>query len=139
MEYVRRGQNQGYWTMRANFKLPEDLLKISTPEWVCLAESMQVGQRQLLDAGYGKDADAEGDGEDQSKLDIEQQLAPWSTTKNFLQATQSKAMLRLYGEGDPSGRGEAFSFIKVSMKEVFLRYGETMEDRQGERHALHLD
>ncbi|EGF98411.1 uncharacterized protein MELLADRAFT_118533 [Melampsora larici-populina 98AG31] len=132
MEYVRRGQNQGYWTMRSNFKLPEDLLKLSTPEWVCLAESMQVGQRQLLDAGYGKDADAEGDGEDQSKLDIEQQLAPWSTTKNFLQAAQSKAMLRLYGEGDPSGRGEAFSFIKVSMKEVFLRYGETMEDRQAE-------
>lgn len=94
---------------------------------------MQVGQRQLLDAGYGKDADAEGDGDDQSKLDIEQQLAPWSTTKNFLQATQNKAMLRLYGDGDPSGRGEAFSFIKVSMKEVFLRYGETMEDRQGKQ------
>ncbi|KAH9822422.1 hypothetical protein DFH28DRAFT_1078654 [Melampsora americana] len=132
LKYVRRGPNQGYWTMRNNFKLPEDLLKLATPEWVCLAESMQVGQRQLLDAGYGKDADAEGDGEDQSKLDIEQQLAPWSTTKNFIQATQSKAMLRLYGEGDPSGRGEAFSFIKVSMKEVFLRYGETMEDRQAE-------
>jgi transcription initiation factor TFIID subunit 1 len=133
MEYTRKGHNQGFWTIRPGLKVPDkaEIFKLVTPEGVCLAESMQVGQRQLLDAGYGKDADIEGDGDDQSKLDIEQQLAPWSTTKNFLAATSNKAMLRLYGEGDPSGRGEAFSFIRVSMKEMFLRDGETLEDRQG--------
>jgi len=134
MEYTRKGHNQGFWTIRPGLKVPdkEEIFKLVTPEGVCLAESMQVGQRQLLDAGYGKDADIEGDGDDQSKLDIEQQLAPWSTTKNFLAATSNKAMLRLYGEGDPSGRGEAFSFIRVSMKEMFLRDGETLEERQAE-------
>lgn len=147
MEYKRKGHSQGYWTIRPGLKMPdkEEILKLVTPEGVCLAESMQVGQRQLLDAGYGKDANIEGDGDDQSKLDIEQQLAPWSTTKNFLAATSNKAMLRLYGEGDPSGRGEAFSFIRVSMKEMFLRDGETLEDRQAElaarpknSHRLHV-
>ncbi|KAI8460747.1 hypothetical protein BY996DRAFT_4607068 [Phakopsora pachyrhizi] len=134
MEYTRKGKNQGYWIIRPQIKIPDkdEIFKLVTPEGICLAESMQVGQRQLLDAGYGKDANLEGDGDDQSKLDIEQQLAPWSTTKNFIQATQNKAMLRLYGEGDPSGRGEGFSFIRVSMKEVFLRDGETIEDRQAE-------
>ncbi|KAA1110268.1 hypothetical protein PGT21_016409 [Puccinia graminis f. sp. tritici] len=147
MEYTRKGHNQGFWTIRPGLKVPdkEEIFKLVTPEGVCLAESMQVGQRQLLDAGYGKDADIEGDGDDQSKLDIEQQLAPWSTTKNFLAATSNKAMLRLYGEGDPSGRGEAFSFIRVSMKEMFLRDGETLEERQAElasrpksSHRLHV-
>ncbi|MBW0462936.1 hypothetical protein O181_002651 [Austropuccinia psidii MF-1] len=134
MEYKRKGHNQGYWIIRPGLKVPdkEEIFKLITPEGVCLAESMQVGQRQLLDAGYGKDANLENDGEDQSKLDIEQQLAPWSTTKNFLAATKDKAMIRLYGEGDPSGRGEAFSFIRVSMKEIFLREGETLEARQAE-------
>lgn len=32
-------------------------------------------------------------------------------------------MLKLYGEGDPSGRGEAFSFLKTSMKGGFRAQG----------------
>lgn len=137
MEYNRKGPNQGFWMIKSTIKIPdkEEMFKLVTPEGVCLSESMQVGQRHLLDAGYGKDADADdGDrlgGEDDSKLDVEQQLAPWSTTKNFMHANQNKAMLQLHGEGDPSGRGEAFSFIRVSMKELFLREGETMEERNG--------
>lgn len=136
MEYNRKGPNQGFWMIRSTITIPdkEEIFKLVTPEGICLTESMQVGQRHLLDAGYGKDADAENEGDDEgSKLDVEQQLAPWSTTKNFLHANQNKAMLQLHGEGDPSGRGEAFSFIRVSMKEIFLREGETMEERNG-RH-----
>ena len=38
-------------------------------------------------------------------------------------------MLKLHGEGDPSGRGEAFSFVRVSMKEIFLRAGEDVDER----------
>ena len=101
------------------------------PEDVVLTESMQVGQQQLLDAGYSANTD-EGDDEqativkakDGTPLTITQQLAPWMTTKNVLQAAQHKAMLKLYGEGDPTGRGEAFSYLKVSMKDVFVREGE---------------
>jgi transcription initiation factor TFIID subunit 1 len=46
-----------------------------------------------------------------------------------LHATQGKAMLKLYGDGDPSSRGEAFSFLRVSMKDIFIRAGETESER----------
>ncbi|KZV94138.1 hypothetical protein EXIGLDRAFT_767429 [Exidia glandulosa HHB12029] len=132
MEYHRRGPHQGFWRLKGNGQIPSEaeMLKMLTPEQVVLSESMQVGQRHLQDLGYGRGAEAE-DG-DESKLDIEQQLAPWITTKNFMNATQSKAMLKLHGAGDPTGRGEAFSFIRVSMKEIFVKAGEDYEAKMAE-------
>lgn len=132
MEYHRRGPHQGFWRLKPNWTIPTDaeMLKMVGPEQVVLTESMQVGQRHLQDAGYSQAADvAEGD---ESNLSVEQQLAPWITTKNFLFATQAKAMLRLHGEGDPSGRGEAFSFIRISMKDIFVKAGEDYEQKMAE-------
>ncbi|GAA5974601.1 hypothetical protein JCM5350_001213 [Sporobolomyces pararoseus] len=133
MEFVRKGDNQGFWMIKPSVQVPNDqeMLRLAEPETVCLAESMQVGLRTLQDAGYTNGAE-EGAGDDESKLDIEQQLAPWITTKNFINANANKAMLKLHGEGDPTGRGEAFSFLRVSMKDIFLRAGETMEERLAE-------
>jgi len=105
------------------------MLKMVSPEQVVLTESMHVGQRHLQDSGYSQTAD--NIDEDDSNLSIEQQLAPWITTKNFLFATQAKAMLRLHGEGDPTGRGEAFSFIRISMKDIFVKAGEDYEQKMG--------
>lgn len=65
-------------------------------------------------------------------LDIEQQLAVWSTTLNYKKAEGQKAWLVVHGEGEPTGRGEGFSFLKTNMKSYFLRKGETEEDRRGE-------
>lgn len=137
MEFNRKEPNTGYWTVKKHIPVPDEqeLLKLSTPEMVCLAESMQVGLRHLQDAGYGGTEEG-GAGEDDSKLDIEQQLAPWITTKNFINATANKAMLKLFGEGDPTGRGEAFSFLRVSMKDIFLRDGEEMATRLGEEYSF---
>ena len=106
-----------------------------TAEQVVLSESMQVGQRHLQDSGYSYSGEVAED--DEGNLSIEQQLAPWITTKNFLFATQAKAMLRLHGEGDPSGRGEAFSFIRVSMKDIFVKAGEDYEQKLGEVLICH--
>jgi hypothetical protein len=106
------------------------MLKMVGPEQVVLMESMQVGQRHLQDLGYSQTAEG-GAGEDDSNLSVEQQLAPWITTKNFLLATQAKAMLRLHGDGDPSGRGEAFSMLRVSMKDIFVKAGEDYEQKLG--------
>ncbi|KDQ63334.1 hypothetical protein JAAARDRAFT_29354 [Jaapia argillacea MUCL 33604] len=135
MEYHRRGPHQGFWRLKPNWVVPSDvdMLKLVTPEQVVLSESMQVGQRHLQDLGYSQAAEAT-DGDD-SNLSIEQQLAPWITTKNFLFATQAKAMLRLHGDGDPSGRGEAFSFIRVSMKDIFVKAGEDYEQKLAEAEA----
>lgn len=38
-------------------------------------------------------------------------------------------MLKLHGEGDPTGRGEGFNFIKTSMKGGFKAVGESVEDK----------
>ncbi|KWU47600.1 Atypical/TAF1 protein kinase [Rhodotorula sp. JG-1b] len=131
MEFVRKGDNQGFWMIKGTVHIPneQEMLKMAEPEMVCLAESMQVGLRALQDAGYADGAEEGGAGDDDSKLDIEQQLAPWITTKNFVNANANKAMLKLHGEGDPTGRGEAFSFLRTSMKDIFLRAGESMEER----------
>lgn len=97
------------------------------PEDVCLLESMQVGLQHLHDTGYANEADEDDDEADGESF--EQQMAPWRTTRNFLMASQGKAMLKLHGEGDPTGRGEGFSFIKTSMKGGFKPIGESVEDK----------
>ena len=131
MEYHRRGPHQGFWRLKPGWVIPSDadMLKMVGPEQVELSESMQVGQRHLQDAGYSGTTEQADD--DEANLSIEQQLAPWITTKNFLFATQAKAMLRLHGEGDPTGRGEGFSFIRVSMKDIFVKAGEDYEQKLG--------
>lgn len=137
MEYNRAGDDQRFWKIKDG-KMPseEELFKLIKPENVVLAESTQVGQRNLLDAGLSSTVDEEkGKENEASTLDIRQQLAPWFTTKNFLNAAQNKAMLKLHGEGDPSNRGEGFSFLRVSMKDIFLRAGEKLEDRLAEIEA----
>ncbi|KAK2461592.1 hypothetical protein APHAL10511_006055 [Amanita phalloides] len=132
MEYHRRGSHQGFWRLKPNWNIPSDaeMIKMIGPEQIVLTESMQVGQRHLQDSGYTQNADISED--DETNLSVEQQLAPWITTKNFLFATQAKAMLRLHGEGDPTGRGEAFSFIRISMKDIFVKAGEDYEQKLAE-------
>ena len=107
------------------------------PEDICLLESMQVGDRQLKDAGYNKDDDLSED-DDREGQSVDQQLAPWQTTKNFLNACQGKAMLQLHGEGDPSGRGEAFNFIRTSMKGGFKAIGESVNEHLSGKNPKEL-
>ena len=128
MQFDKAGKE---WEMRAGEAIPDEetIRTMVKPEDVCLLESMQVGQQHLQDAGFGKgDDDAESEQAAQGRS-TEQQLAPWFTTRNFLNAVQGKAMLELHGPGDPSARGEAFSFMKISMKGGFRAAGESVEDR----------
>ncbi|CAN6656879.1 transcription initiation factor TFIID subunit 1 [Trichomonascus vanleenenianus] len=129
MEYQRAGEDQGYWKVKASEPLPteESIRAMIAPEDISLLEAMQVGQQHLEDAGYGKSV--EDDKEDEEGMSIEEQLAPWNITRNFINATQGKAMLQLHGEGDPSGRGEAFSFLRTSMKGGFKAMGESVNDK----------
>lgn len=90
---------------------------------------MQVGVQHLNDLGLRRDEEVNDDEDAKEGTNIELLLAPWSTTKNFLNACQGKAMLQLHGEGDPSGRGEGFSFIKTSMKGGFRALGESINEK----------
>lgn len=127
MEFQRTGEDQGFWKIKSQETLPneEQIRSMISPEDISLLEAMQVGQQHLEDAGYSKtvdDQDEEGDS-------IEEQLAPWNITRNFINATQGKAMLQLHGEGDPSGSGHAFSFLRTSMKGGFKAAGESLNEK----------
>ena len=130
-EFLQFSKESKNWTTRAGEAIPdeESIRAMVKPEDVCLLESMEVGQQHLQDAGFSKSDEQSEDEESKEGQSIEQQLAPWYTSRNFLNATQGKAMLQLHGEGDPSGRGEAFSFIKTSMKGGFKAVGESVEDK----------
>ena len=135
-EFMQFNREHKEWQMRSGEAIPDEetVRTMIKPEDVCLLESMQVGQQHLQDAGFNKEDD-ESEGDDAKEgQSIEQQLAPWFTSRNFLHATQGKAMLQLHGDGDPSGRGEAFSFIKTSMKGGFKAEGESAADKMKARN-----
>lgn len=130
-EFMQFDKDYKEWRMRQGEAIPEEnvIRSMVKPEDVCLLESMQVGQQHLQDSGFSKDDDESEDDDTKEGQSVEQQLAPWFTSRNFLHATQGKAMLQLHGEGDPSGRGEAFNFIKTSMKGGFKAMGESVADK----------
>lgn len=119
-EFINYDKTEKVWRMKPGDVIPDEsqIRSMIKPEEICMIDAMQVGTKHLEDAGYAiQDDDDAGDEEGQS---LEQNLAPWKTTKAFLEASADKAMLRLHGAGDPSGRGLAFSFIKTSMKGGYL-------------------
>ena len=134
-EFMQFNKEHKEWQMRSGEAVPDEetIRTMVKPEDVCLLESMQVGQQHLQDAGFNKEDD-ESEGDDSKEgQSIEQQLAPWYTSRNFLHATQGKAMLTLHGEGDPTRRGEAFSFIKTSMKGGFKPVGASANEKMNAR------
>jgi transcription initiation factor TFIID subunit 1 len=102
MEYQRSGDDQGYWKLKE--ELPND--RLISPEDLTLLESMQVGQQQLDDKEF------------YTNEEMNDELAIWNLTKNFISATQGKAMLQINGDAD----GKSFSFLKTSMKGGFKSF-----------------
>lgn len=121
-EFIKYYKEEKVWRVKPGESIPDEATVRSwvKPEDVCTIDAMQVGSRHLEDAGYGKGDQGTDDEEENEGDSLEQRLAPWKTSKNFIDASNGKAMLELHGEGDPSGCGYAFSFIKTSMKGGFL-------------------
>lgn len=137
---------KGMWKLRSGEALPDEaaIRAMIKPEDVCLQDAMQLGIKELEDAGYDPrntniDDDAamvdedEDDGDEEGskapkgaknaeKIEetLADKLAPWVTTKAFIDACAHKAMLQLHGEGDPTGHGLGFSFMRTSMKGGYL-------------------
>ncbi|ODQ82148.1 hypothetical protein BABINDRAFT_27810, partial [Babjeviella inositovora NRRL Y-12698] len=135
MEYQRAGVDQGYWKIKGtdnnNVPSEDEIRTLMTPEDVVLLEYMQVGQQRLEDSGYYSKVDLlseEPKEKEKEEESLEEQLATWNTTRNFINATQGKAMLQLHGDGDPSRIGVAFSFLKTSMKGGFKSLEDITED-----------
>jgi transcription initiation factor TFIID subunit 1, fungi type len=128
-EFMVFNKEHKEWEMKGNEPLPDEeaIRQMIRPEDICLLEAMLVGDKFMRDAGYGTDEDEEKDKGDDTET-LEQLLTPWRVTKTFMQATQGKAMVRVWGEGDPSGRDEAFSFIRTNMKGGYAPRGAPIQD-----------
>lgn len=81
---------------------------------------MIAAEQRLKDAGYGEKflfAPQEDDDEEmQMKMDDEVKVAPWNTTRAYVQAMKNKCLLQLTGPADPTGCGEGFSYVRVPNK-----------------------
>lgn len=126
-EFLSYDKENRVWNLREGEKLmdPDTINAMVQPEDVCLMDAMQVGAYEVEKAGFAIDQtdlekDDDGDnGGGQEALAV--QLSPWRMTKAYLDANSGKAMLKLRGDGDPTGRGLGFSFIRTSMKGGFLQ------------------
>ncbi|PHH87396.1 hypothetical protein CDD83_8927 [Cordyceps sp. RAO-2017] len=150
LQYDRDSNEKGMWRLKPGEILPDEnaIRAMIKPEEVSLLDAMQLGIKELEDAGYDprnaniedeQMADADGDEEDAAVDDdgskiakgpkkaaekqeetLADKMAPWKTTKAFIDACAQKAMLQLHGEGDPTGHGLGFSFIRTSMKGGYI-------------------
>jgi len=151
LQYDRESGEKGMWRLKPGEILPDEsaVRAMVKPEEVCLLDAMQLGIKELEDAGYDPrnanfDEDAQmadaGDGDDDDDEEgskfgkastakkaaekheetLADKMAPWKTTKAFIDACAQKAMLQLHGEGDPTGHGLGFSFIRTSMKGGYI-------------------
>ncbi|KAF2707367.1 hypothetical protein K504DRAFT_458803 [Pleomassaria siparia CBS 279.74] len=136
MKYVKE---TGTWQPLDGETIPDEptLRTWIKPEDICLIDSMHAGDKHLMDAGFKANEIKDDDNGDEGEP-LELKLAPWHTTKNFLNACQGKAMLELHGDGDPTARGEGFSFIKVSMKGGFKDVGESVADKVNAKASKEL-
>ncbi|KOS21579.1 putative transcription initiation factor TFIID 111 kDa subunit [Escovopsis weberi] len=146
LQYDRDSNEKGMWRLKPGEILPDEnaIRGMIKPEEVSLLDAMQLGIKELEDAGYDprnatidedQPFEAEEDDEDDegSKIvkggkkatekqeeTLADKMAPWKTTKAFIDACAQKAMLQLHGEGDPTGHGLGFSFIRTSMKGGYI-------------------
>ncbi|XP_076037164.1 transcription initiation factor TFIID subunit 1-like [Oratosquilla oratoria] len=120
-DFKRTGVDSNWWVIKPDFRLPteEEIRAMVSPEQCCAFFSMLSAEQRLKDAGYGDKflSALEDDNEDDTqKLDDEIKVAPWHTTRAYVQAVRGKCLLQLTGPADPTGCGEGFSYIRIPNK-----------------------
>uniref|UniRef100_A0A182VQB5 Transcription initiation factor TFIID subunit 1 n=1 Tax=Anopheles minimus TaxID=112268 RepID=A0A182VQB5_9DIPT len=121
-DFKRTGMDSNFWVIKPEFRLPseEEIRAMVSPEQCCAYFSMIAAEQRLKDAGYGEKfifAQQEDDDEEmQLKMDDEVKVAPWNTTRAYIQAMRGKCILQLNGPADPTGCGEGFSYVRMPNK-----------------------
>ncbi|XP_070491239.1 transcription initiation factor TFIID subunit 1 [Chironomus tepperi] len=121
-DFKRTGMDSNFWVIKPDFRLPseEEIRAMVSPEQCCAYFSMISAEQRLKDAGYGEKfifAQQEDDDEEmQLKMDDEVKVAPWNTTRAYLQAMRGRCILQLNGPADPTGCGEGFSYVRMPNK-----------------------
>ncbi|XP_068208830.1 transcription initiation factor TFIID subunit 1 [Palaemon carinicauda] len=120
-DFKRTGVDSNWWVIKPEFRLPteEEIRAMVSPEQCCAFFSMCSAEQRLKDAGYGDkflSALEDENEDDTQKLDDEIKVAPWHTTRAYIQAVRGKCLLQLTGPADPTGCGEGFSYIRIPNK-----------------------
>ncbi|XP_012287016.1 transcription initiation factor TFIID subunit 1 [Orussus abietinus] len=121
-DFKRTGMDSNWWVIKPDFRLPteEEIRAMVSPEQCCSYFSMIAAEQRLKDAGYGEKflftPQDDDDEEMQLKMDDEIKVAPWNTTRAYIQAMRGKCLLQLAGPADPTGCGEGFSYVRVPNK-----------------------
>lgn len=121
-DFKRTGMDSNWWVIKPDFRLPteEEIRAMVSPEQCCAYFSMIAAEQRLKDAGYGEKSifisQDDDDEEMQLKMDDEVKVAPWNTTRAYIQAMKGKCLLQLTGPADPTGCGEGFSYVRVPNK-----------------------
>ncbi|CAB0008507.1 unnamed protein product [Nesidiocoris tenuis] len=121
-DFKRTGMDSNWWVIKPEFRLPteEEIRAMVSPEQCCAYFSMIAAEQRLKDAGYGEKfilTPQDDDDEDiQLKMDDEVKVAPWNTTRAYIQAMRGKCLLQLTGPADPTGCGEGFSYVRMPNK-----------------------
>ncbi|CAK1547222.1 unnamed protein product [Leptosia nina] len=121
-DFKRTGLDSNWWVIKPDFRLPseEEIRAMVSPEQCCAYFSMASAEQRLKDAGYGEKfiftPQEDDDEELQLKMDDEVKVAPWNTTRAYIQAMRGKCLLQLTGPADPTGCGEGFSYVRVPNK-----------------------
>ncbi|XP_026724959.1 transcription initiation factor TFIID subunit 1 isoform X4 [Trichoplusia ni] len=121
-DFKRTGLDSNWWVIKPDFRLPseEEIRAMVSPEQCCAYFSMAAAEQRLKDAGYGEKfiftPQEDDDEELQLKMDDEVKVAPWNTTRAYIQAMRGKCLLQLTGPADPTGCGEGFSYLRVPNK-----------------------
>lgn len=121
-DFKRTGMDSNWWVIKPEFRLPseEEIRAMVSPEQCCAYFSMIAAEQRLKDAGYGEKfifAQQDDDDEEmQLKMDDEVKVAPWNTTRAYIQAMRGKCLLQLTGPADPTGIGEGFSYVRIPNK-----------------------
>ncbi|KAJ2905722.1 uncharacterized protein MKZ38_004589 [Zalerion maritima] len=127
-EFLSYDKQEKQWGLKKNETLMEEanIRAMIKPEEVCLIDSMHVGLGTMDDEDLRRnlkkknEEEEEDNQEDDKEESFASKMAPWKTSKAFIDACAGKAMLQLHGEGDPTGHGYGFSFIKTSMKGGYI-------------------
>ncbi|XP_044017521.1 transcription initiation factor TFIID subunit 1-like isoform X2 [Aphidius gifuensis] len=121
-DFKRTGMDSNWWVIKPDFRLPseEEIRAMVSPEQCCAYFSMIAAEQRLKDAGYGEKflftPQDDDDEEMQGKMEDEVKVAPWNTTRAYIQAMKGKCLLQLTGPADPTGQGEGFSYVRVPNK-----------------------
>ncbi|MEN2497735.1 MAG: Transcription initiation factor TFIID subunit 1 [Marteilia pararefringens] len=114
----KNGNLVNYWILRDDFVIPDETIvsKMVSPEECCSFYSMIVAYQRLRDNGYVNKLvsldDEDNLLDNNVRMEDELLAAPWNTTKTYLECQRGRAQYQVYGNADPTGSGEGFSFVK---------------------------